>query len=116
MYHPQSKFIPSFSLAAFVFLVARKICKERTLSDNHQKYGTLTISTLHRADLLSNFSGIITVVNVSRGMYTMYLILLQWLLPLVAVAVIGFLNNHWKLFEYCWLQTSLETLDKGFRH
>lgn len=114
--HTQSKFLPSFSLAVFVFFVARKICKETTLSDRHQKYRALTISTLHKADLPSNFPGIITVVNVSHGMYTAYLILQPWLLPLVAVAVLGFLNSHWKFFEYCWLQSSSETPDKGFRH
>lgn len=60
--HTQSKFLPSFSLAVFVFLVARKICKETTLSDRHQKYAALNINMLHKADRLSNFPGIITVV------------------------------------------------------
>jgi len=114
--HRQNKFLPSFSLAVFVFFVARKICKETTLSDKHQKYGALTISTLHKADLPSSFPGIITVVNISHGMCIMYLILQRWLLPLVAAAVLGFPNSHWKLFEYCCLQSSLETPGKGFGH
>lgn len=76
--HRQTEFLPSFSLAVFVFFVARKICKETTLSDKHQKYGVLAISTLHKTDCCpSNFPGITTVVNISYGMYTMHLILQQ---------------------------------------
>ena len=39
------------------------------------KYEALTVNTLHRADLLSNFPRIITGLNVSHGIYTMNLML-----------------------------------------
>lgn len=71
--YTHSNCLPSFSLEVFVFFRARKICKETTLSDSYQKYEFLTISILHKADLPSNFPGIITELNVSHSMYTIYL-------------------------------------------
>lgn len=65
------KFLPSFSLVVFGFFVAKKICKEITLSGRHQKYSAFTISTLCKDCLPCNFPGRITVVNVSHGMFTM---------------------------------------------
>lgn len=85
-----SKFLPSFSLVVLGFFVARKICKEITLSDRHQKYRAFTISTLHKDSLPGNFLGRITVVNASHGMFTMSVILQKCLLHLVVVAVLGF--------------------------
>lgn len=84
------KFLPSFSLVVFGFFVAKKICKEITLSGRHQKYSAFTISTLCKDCLPCNFPGRSTVVNASHGMFIISVILQQCLLPLVAVAVVGF--------------------------
>lgn len=47
-------------------------------------------------------------------MFTMSVILQQCLLHLVAVAALGFVQTCQKLFEYCWLQSSLENPDEDF--